>query len=154
MKSKSKSLEEGFSLIESTVALITLGLCLMFAMPLILYAEIGNNRNQVRNGALVVSQRVFDDIRSQNMSSLPLSDGNIPTSTNPANLPVDLSSVTTEEAAITKVLGRQYQTKIIYCPDYSTDSTVCSDEHRKFIVEVSYNGTKVYDLEGTYTTFK
>jgi prepilin-type N-terminal cleavage/methylation domain-containing protein len=146
--------EKGFTLIETTIALLVLGMCLMFAMPLILYAQVGNNRNEIRNGALVVSQRVFDDIRSQNLSSLPLSDGNIPTATNPVNLPVDSTHPMNEEAAITKVLGRQYQTKITYCPDITTDPTVCSIEHRSFKVEVSYNDSKVYDLEGTYTSFK
>jgi prepilin-type N-terminal cleavage/methylation domain-containing protein len=146
--------EDGFTLIETTIALLVLGMCLMFAMPLILYAQVGNHRNEIRNGALVVAERVFDDIRSQNLSTLPITDGNVSSATNPVNLPADITHVSSEEAAISKVLGRQYQSRIIYCPDITSDPTVCSTEHRSFKVEVSYNGSKVYDLEGTYTSFK
>ena len=145
--------EQGFSLIETVIALTTLGVCLAYAMPLFLYAKINNAKSEIRTGALIVSQRVFDDIRSKPMTSAPKNDGknNPSIGTNPILQPVNINSPTKNEELLTKALGRQYQTKVTYCEDYNTDVDVCGDKYRKFKVEVSFNGTKVYDLEGTYT---
>ena len=63
-------------------------------------------------------------------------------------------------------MGRQYQTLVTFCQGIAAtpafggvaaipaDPAVCTDKYRKFKVEVSYNGSKVYDLEGNYTEFK
>ena len=150
--------EQGFSLIETVIALTTLGVCLAYAMPLFLYAKINNAKSEIRTGALIVSQRIFDDIRSKPMTSAPKNDGknNPITGINPKLMPTDSqiatpSTIPVADELITKALGRQYQTKVTYCEDYSTDVDVCGDKYRKFKVEVNFNGTKVYDLEGTYT---
>jgi type II secretory pathway pseudopilin PulG len=166
--------EQGFSLIETVIALTTLGVCLAYAMPLFLYAKINNSKSEIRTGALIVSQRVFDNIRSKSFDSMPLTDGKArdpdPNNTgnltwktgtnadasNPVVQPADITpaNITDQEKLLTKAMGRQYRTKVIYCEDYNTDTTVCSSKYRKFKVEVSYNGAKVYDLEGTYTDFQ
>ena len=151
---KSSNLEQGFSLIETVIALTTSrNVCLAYAMPLFLYAKINNAKSDIRTGALIVSQRKFDDIRSKAITSLPNNDGkNAPSAANPISQPVNLSSITASEELLTKAMGRQYQTKVTYCENYSTtEPDACSTKYRKFKVEVSYNGTKVYDLEGTYT---
>lgn len=172
--SKHHRLEQGFSLIETVIALTTLGVCLAYAMPLFLYAKINNAKSEIRTGALIVSQRVFDDIRSKSFANIPLTDGKArdPDPTNAGNLtwktgynadgknpvlqPEDMTpaNITDAEKLLTKAMGRQYRTKVIYCEDLTTDPTVCSTKYRKFKVEVSYNGNKVYDLEGTYTEFE
>lgn len=167
-----KESDSGFSLIETAIALTTLGVCLAYAMPLFLYAKMNNSKSEIRTGALIVSQRIFDDIRSKSFQSMPLTDGKVGSaevpevlasggnpgtpkiSANPEIKPANLDSITSEEKLLTKAMGRQYQTKVIYCEDYDTDPTVCNDNYRKFKVEVSFNGTKVYDLEGTYTNFQ
>lgn len=158
LPSKHDRLEQGFSLIETVIALTTLGICLAYAMPLFLYAKINNAKSEIRTGALIVSQRVFDDIRSKSFTNIPLTDGKArdPDSgnINPVIQPVNINNPTEPEKLLTKAMGRQYQTKVIYCEDYTTDTTVCSTKYRKFKVEVSYNGNKVYDLEGTYTEFE
>ncbi len=165
--------EEGFSLIETVIALTTLGVCLAYAMPLFLYAKINNSKSEIRTGALIVSQRVFDNIRSKSFKSMPQSDGGkaggnaaiaavaaygttpaapaIPA--NPETIPAS-STPTPAEELITKAMGRQYQIKVIYCEGVTTTPEICSDKYRKFKVEVSYNGSKVYDLEGNYTEFQ
>jgi type II secretory pathway pseudopilin PulG len=166
---------QGFSLIETVIALTTLGVCLAYAMPLFLYAKINNAKSEIRTGALIVSQRVFDKIRSQSISAAPQTDGKArdpdPTlsnngtlwksgtnsdGSNPVVQPADLTpaNITADEKLLTKAMGRQYRTKVTYCEDVTTDSTVCSAKYRKFKVEVSYNGSKVYDLEGTFTEFE
>jgi prepilin-type N-terminal cleavage/methylation domain-containing protein len=177
---KSTNSEQGFSLIETMIALTTLGVCLAYAMPLFLYAKINNSKSEVRAGALFVAQRVFDDIRSKKVENMPSNDGknspnldctpagstacvNNATKPNPeitpnvANL-TSSSVITPAEKLLTNAFGRQYQTKVTYCEDYNLGATpnlsICDTKYRKFKVEVSYNGSKVYDLEGTYTDFQ
>ncbi len=152
--------KQGFSLIETVIALTTLGICLAYAMPLFLYAKINNSKSDIRTGALIVAQRTFDKIRSRPIADMPDNDGVASPSTgtnpNPVSQPVDINAPTDAEQLLTKAMGRQYQTKVIYCEGKGTtviDATICSSKHRKFKVEVSYRGSKVYDLEGTYTAF-
>jgi prepilin-type N-terminal cleavage/methylation domain-containing protein len=153
---KSDQSAQGFTLIETVIALTTLGVCLAYAMPLFLYAKINNSKSEIRTGALIVSQRIFDNIRSRSISNAPINDGkNSPSAgVNPVVTPVLISSPTANEVLLTKAMGRQYQTTVTYCEDYDTDPTICSADYRKFKVEVSYNGSKVYDLEGTFTKFE
>jgi type II secretory pathway pseudopilin PulG len=185
IKNINKDIEAGFSLIETAIALTTLGVCLAYAMPLFLYAKINNSKSEIRTGALIVSQRIFDDIRSKPFTeaAMPTTDG---TSTsrepalvsdnwinnlgtkwkdnttdntsglNPVVIPADasLNPIPTPEKLLTFAMGRQYRTKVTYCPGVTTDNTVCTNNSRKFKVEVSFNGSKVYDLEGNYTNFQ
>jgi type II secretory pathway pseudopilin PulG len=151
--------DKGFSLLESAIALVTLAICLAYAMPMFLYAKINNSKSEIRTGALIVAQRVFDNIRSQSITSLPSNDGkNSANAANPISVPTDAqvaapTTIPASDKLITYAMGRQYQTKVTYCEDLNTDTTVCNNQYRKFKVEVKYNGTKVYDLEGTYTSF-
>jgi type II secretory pathway pseudopilin PulG len=165
--------DQGFSIVETSIALVTLAICIAYAMPLFLYAKINNSNSETRTGALIVAQRVFDNIRSQSIANLPQNDGlNSPvTGVNPVLLPLNISSPTAAEKLLTKAMGRQYQTKITYCqgllftpasagPPATTaspaDPSVCAANYRKFKVEVYKNDgtTKVYDLEGTFTDFQ
>jgi type II secretory pathway pseudopilin PulG len=175
--------EEGFSLIETAIALTTLGVCLAYAMPLFLYAKINNAKSEIRTGALIVSQRVFDDIRSKpftGTTAMPSTDGttrdtdssawitdpsdawttasakNNPTNTNDRNpvvFPVTMPT-TPDKTNLAFAMGRQYRTKVTYCPGVDGNNTICTNNSRKFKVEVSFNGSKVYDLEGNYTNFQ
>jgi prepilin-type N-terminal cleavage/methylation domain-containing protein len=140
-----KSSEQGFSLVETMIALTTLGVCLAYAMPLFLYAKVNNAKSEIRTGALIVSQRVFDDIRSRRVSTLP-TDSAAP----------EIKTSTTDPL-IVKAMGRNYQSKVTFC-EVAADCS--STKYRKFKVEIFYNGTtsepraKVYDLEGTFTEFE
>jgi prepilin-type N-terminal cleavage/methylation domain-containing protein len=168
--------EQGFSLVETMIALTTLGVCLAYAMPLFLYAKINNSKSEIRTGALIVSQRVFDNIRSKSFASMPETNGQTrdpdpnntgnstawktgtnSDGTNPVVQPANMTTetdITPQEKLLTYAMGRQYRTKVTYCGKDATDTTeVCSSKYRKFKVEVSYNGSKVYDLEGNYTEF-
>jgi type II secretory pathway pseudopilin PulG len=181
-----KDADEGFSLIETAIALTTLGVCLAYAMPLFLYAKINNAKSEIRTGALIVSQRIFDDIRSKpftGTNAMPLTDGatrdpatdsnrwitdpsdawttasannnpTVITERNPLVVPVNINSMTDSEKLLTFAMGRQYRTKVTYCSGVTADNKVCTANSRKFKVEVSFNGSKVYDLEGNYTEFK
>lgn len=142
--SKPTQSEQGFSLIETVIALTTLGVCLAYALPLFLYAKINNSKSEVRTGALIVSQRVFDDIRSRPIGSLP---------TSPSVPEIKTKNTYTNgvsDEAIVTAMGRDYESKVTYC-QIAAD---CSTRYRKFKLEVSRNGSKVYDLEATYTEFE
>lgn len=138
--------EQGFSLIETMIALTTLGVCLAYAMPLFLYAKINNSKSETRTGALIVSQRIFDDIRSRKISSLP--DASSASTLNP-----EIKNSTTHPLLV-KAMGRNYVSKVTFC-EVASD---CSTKYRKFKVEIFRNDTttqsKVYDLEGTFTEFE
>ena len=174
IEEKSQISDQGFSIVETSIALVTLAICLAYAMPLFLFAKINNSNSDTRTGALIVAQRVFDNIRSQSIANLPQNDGlNNPATgnVNPVLMPVNINSPTAAEKLLTKAMGRQYQTKIIYCqglvftpasagppatPSSPADPTVCAANYRKFKVEVYKKDgtTKVYDLEGTFTDFQ
>jgi type II secretory pathway pseudopilin PulG len=158
LHNKKATSTKGFSLLETVIALTTLGICLAYAMPLFLYAKINNSKSDIRTGALIVAQRAFDNIRSKPITSTspPRNDGlnNPSTGTNPVLQPVNITAPTDSEKLITRAMGRQYQTKVTYCEGVDADASICSAKYRKFKVEVSYNGSKVYDLEGTYTAFE
>jgi type II secretory pathway pseudopilin PulG len=142
--------QAGFTLLETTIALITLGVCLAYAMPLFLYAKVNNSRSEIRTGALIVAQRVFDSVRSQPITSLPNNDGvtspvTTGTKQNPLVLPIN---------ANTTAMGREYQATITYCQNNTTAiPPICGTNYRQFQVQVSYRGNNVYDLQGTYTQF-
>jgi prepilin-type N-terminal cleavage/methylation domain-containing protein len=146
-KSHDSSHQSGFSLLESVIALTTLGVCLAYAMPLFLYAKVNNSKSEIRTGALIVAQRVFDRVRSQPIASLPSNDGVLAqvAGVNPLALPI---------SADTTAMGREYQATIVYCQNNSTSvPPVCGSNYRQFQVQVSYKGKNVYDLQGTYTQF-
>jgi prepilin-type N-terminal cleavage/methylation domain-containing protein len=146
-KSQNSPQQSGFSLLESVIALTTLGVCLAYAMPLFLYAKVNNSKSEIRTGALIVAQRIFDSVRSQPIASLPSNDGTLAavTGVNPLVLPITPN---------TTALGREYQATIVYCQNNSTSvPPVCGSNYRQFQVQVSYKGKNVYDLQGTYTQF-
>ncbi len=178
--------DSGFSLLETAIALITLGICLAYAMPLFLYAKINNSKSDIQTGALIVAQRVFDNVRSQPITALPTNDGitsdpdplntcnitcpsgSLPgtgsttwktgtnvSAKNPVLQPADMTpaNITAQEKLITYAMGRQYRTKVTYCQNNTVANPVCGAKYRQFQVQVSYNGTNVYDLQGTYTEF-
>jgi type II secretory pathway pseudopilin PulG len=168
--------EQGFSMLEAAIALVTLSICLAYAMPLFLYAKINNSKSEIRTGALIVAQRVFDNVRSKSIKDLPINDGKYAAvvGTNPISVPTDAqiaapSTIPSSEKLLTYAMGRQYQTIVTYCEGLAGiaasvgppataavagDATICNEQYRKFKVEVKYNGTKVYDLEANYTQFE
>jgi prepilin-type N-terminal cleavage/methylation domain-containing protein len=162
MKQKSTKKDEGFSLIEVAIALATMGICLAYAMPLILYSKINNSKSEARTGALIVSQKIFDDIRGRNFSEIPQTDREI---TNiigspavpaigtypalPALLPVPLAQ--------TKALGREYNVAVRYCQVASE----CTENYKTFKVTIrdkagdqSSNQSIIYEMDAAFTNFK
>jgi type II secretory pathway pseudopilin PulG len=142
LENKYKKQDEGFSLIESVIAIATMGICLSYAMPLILYSKINNNKSEVRAGALMVSQKIFDSIRSQDFAAIPKVDTTV------NSLPVEQTSA----------LGRNYIVEVRYC-DPAGD--VCTDDYRTFQITIrdpkgsaTSNESIVYQTQAAFTDFK
>jgi prepilin-type N-terminal cleavage/methylation domain-containing protein len=146
-KLRAKKQDGGFSLIEVAIALTTMGVCLAYAMPLILYSKMNNNKSEMRAGALIVSQKMFDDVRGRTFGNIPTTD-------------TTLNSTTQE-------LGRSYNVSIRYCePAPPVAPAVvgvneCTTNYRKFKITVrDPKGTQtsdnsiVYEMEAAFTDFK
>jgi prepilin-type N-terminal cleavage/methylation domain-containing protein len=140
--------DKGFSLIEVAIAMTTLGLCLAYAMPLILFSKINNSKSEMRTGALMVTQKIFDDVRSRTFGRIPSADTTV-------------NNTTSTDATIfpalgdTKALGKTYKTTIRFC------QSECTDNYRKFKITVrdpigdqSSDNSIVYEMEAAFTDFK
>jgi prepilin-type N-terminal cleavage/methylation domain-containing protein len=162
LKQKSTKENEGFSLIEVAVALATMGVCLAYAMPLILYSKINNSKSETRTGALMVSQKIFDDIRGRNFSEIPQTDRQVSniigspavpaTSSSPA-LPA-LPAIPLEQ---TKALGREYNVAVRYCQVASE----CTENYKTFKVTIrdkvgdqTSDQSIIYEMDAAFTNFK
>jgi type II secretory pathway pseudopilin PulG len=148
---------QGFSLIEATVALTTLGICLAYAMPLFLYSKINNIKSEVRTGALMVSQQIFDDVRGLPFAVIPRGP-NFPgvstaIATNGAVNP-PLSDTTIPKQRYT-VMGRNYTARVFYCETPPGTQTECDDNYKVFRVEVKdKNNQVVYEMDAGFTNFR
>ncbi len=156
---KSSQQPEGFSLIEVAISMATMGICLAYAMPVILYSKINNNKSEVRAGALMVSQKIFDDIRSRNFSEIP-KNNRVVTETNgsPASAgPPVLAALPALPSEQTKALGRSYNVSVRYC-EIESD---CTDNYKTFKITIrdpkglqSSDQSIIYEMEAAFTDFK
>lgn len=150
---------EGFSLIEAMIALTTLGICLAYAMPLFLYSKLNNIKSEVRTGALSVTQQIFDDLRGTPFQSIPKTATDV---ANPSStiLNVDGTVATTKTATTIpkdqySVANRRYQANVYYCEKATADPNECTDNYKKFRVEIlDINKQVVYEMEAGFTNFR
>jgi prepilin-type N-terminal cleavage/methylation domain-containing protein len=152
---KTNSRVNGFSLIEVATAMVILGTVLAYAMPVILQSKLGNIKSEQRAGALMVSQRIFDDIRSKNFSALP--DPTIETTEYYSSASANLAD---KEKA--KALGRSYNVSVIYCKKSGTPAVSdCTNNYRSFTIiirdpkgnQLSDNSI-IYEVQAAFTDFK
>ncbi|MFA9202140.1 MAG: hypothetical protein ACEQSC_01145, partial [Candidatus Nanopelagicaceae bacterium] len=160
MKKTNKILTaEGFSLIEATIALTTLGITLAYAMPLFLYSKLNNIKSEVRTGALMVSQQIFDDLRGVPFKNIPgterASDPTLPPDPPPRYtiLGADGKETNTGATANTipknsyTVANRSYTARVFYCEAAPTVANECDGTKdikylSNFYVDMSLNAHK------------
>jgi type II secretory pathway pseudopilin PulG len=142
-KKTGRNRNQGFSIIESAVALTTLGIALAYSMPLFLYSKINNAKSEVRTGALMVAQRILDDTRGTSFDKIPTS-GTITYVQSPSSPPAGY------KAADLKVMGRNYQAKTYHCEVASE----CTDNYKTLRVEVKQNDATIYEMSAGFTNFK
>lgn len=167
MKKTNKILSaEGFSLIEATIALTTLGITLAYAMPLFLYSKMNNIKSEVRTGALMVSQQIFDDLRGVPFKNIPgterASNPASPTSTiiGSDGVVASVGTANTIPKNSYMVANRPFTARIFYCETAAAvanecDGTKDTANYKKFRVEIRDSRDQtVYEMEAGFTNFR
>jgi Tfp pilus assembly protein PilV len=166
-----KGEDNGFSLIEVAIALGTMGVCLAYAMPLILYSRINNSKSEARAGALMISQKIFDDIRGKIFANIPDTDTTVTYKSDKIITKVGTATETevakTTPPEETKALGRNYNVTVRYCEllPAVAPATVgvneCTADYRKFKITIrdtkglqTSDNSIIYEMEAAFTSFQ
>jgi len=118
---------QGFTLVETVVALVLLGVILVSLLPAIAHGMRVNSHSEIRTGAVAVAQQEIDNLRA-------IGD------TWPASGTV--SSISTGSTTFQSRLSYQQ-----YC-----DANGCYDGARLVTVEVSHNGRMYYRVRTVFTS--
>jgi type II secretory pathway pseudopilin PulG len=156
LKIKNSQKAEGFNLIEVAISMATMGICLAYAMPLILYSKVNNSKSEARSGALMISQKLFDDIRSKNFSLIPKTN-RVVTETEGSSASGVLPALPALTSEQTNALGRSYNVAVRYCQVESE----CSDDYKTFKITIrdkkgdqASDQSIIYEMEAAFTNFK
>jgi prepilin-type N-terminal cleavage/methylation domain-containing protein len=135
-----KNKEAGFSLIESAVALAILGTVLAYAAPVFLFAKLSNNKDEIRSGALAVSQKIFDKNRGKQFDQVGR-DSSL--------------NVIAEEDIEEQAGGREYIAKVYHCRAI-VGADPCDANYKRINIEIKDKKTDriVYDVEAGLTSFQ
>lgn len=133
--------EQGFSLVEAIAALLILTISFAIAGPLFLAQTKSNIKNEIRTGAVSVSQQILDNLRLE--SSLTLGE------TNENNI---------------ESLGKVYNYTQFVCTDQPTfnndRSITCpttvdvNNPIRYILLQVKYYEETIYTVETIYTDIR
>jgi type II secretory pathway pseudopilin PulG len=134
-KKNRSNADQGFSILESAIALTTLGVTLAYAMPLFLYSKMNNSKSEVRTGAMMVAQRILDKTRGTPFTQIPVTGS------------VALVDVTTADL---NAMGRAYSATTYHCETASD----CSDNYKTLRVEIKQNGSTIYEMDAGFTNFR
>jgi Tfp pilus assembly protein PilV len=144
VKKSKRRVDVGFSIVEASIALTTLGVALAYAMPLFLYSKMNNSKSEVRTGAVMVAQRILDNTRGTPFQSIP-STGTVTY--------LDKSTVSPPYGAALadlKAGEKTYEAKTYHCKVASE----CTDNYKTLTVEVKKNGATVYEMDTGFTNFR
>jgi prepilin-type N-terminal cleavage/methylation domain-containing protein len=131
--------ESGMSLLETMVALVIFGAIISAMMPLFVAFRLNTIKNDVKLGAIAVSQRVLDELRQEKISILPSSGKK-------EELP---SGESTKSMAYK---GTKYRVEIEYCnPSTNCDTTT---RHIKISTFHLQSTQPVFEVETIYTQLK
>jgi len=122
--------EQGFSLIEAITALTILAITLASAGLLFGNERLNNIKSEIRTEAVAFSQKILDERRRTDPSSLP--------------------NTGQETRTYTNGTGRVFEATIYYCENAS----LCQGSSRQIRVEVKNNGQTAYSVETVYTQFR
>ena len=140
MKIKHRLLQnQGFTLVETLVGMIMFGSVVGATLPVMMAYTLKTIDNDVKLGAVAVSQQVMDELRQSNATSLPAS-----------GVKQVLPSGASTAAMVFK--NKTYSIKITYC----NNATLCDSTTRQIMVD-AYHGSRpepVFSLETVYTQIK
>jgi prepilin-type N-terminal cleavage/methylation domain-containing protein len=129
--------QQGFTLLETLVAMLVLLAALAGVVPLFMTYRLSIINNEEETGAIYISEQLMDQIRQVDASTMP-------TGGSYTALP---SGVSIEEV---DHLGKTYNPTITYCQN----STFCDTNSRHILIEVNRNGDEIYEVETVYTKFE
>ncbi|MGF1604357.1 MAG: prepilin-type N-terminal cleavage/methylation domain-containing protein [Thermosynechococcaceae cyanobacterium] len=130
-----KSEQQGFTLLETMVALLILLAALAGIVPLFITYKLGAINNQLETGGIAVSQGILDEIRQKKWQYLPT------------------SNVASTVAGTASYMGKTYNYTTTYCPADAQPANICDDNTKFIRVKVSYNAREVFEAETIYTRF-
>jgi type II secretory pathway pseudopilin PulG len=132
--------QQGFTLVETIVGMVMFLAVSLSVLPVFGVYRTATIRNDMRVGAIAVSQQIADTIRQQDIAALPASGTFTALPTNTADSLTSLS-----------FKGRTYAANITYCQN----NTHCDTASRQIIIRVFPYGdttqTPLYQLETIYT---
>ena len=122
--------QKGFTLAEALIAMGILGLAAIAILPAFITHLDANTRSERRSDAVTAVQATMEKLRLQDPSTMPESGESAP--------------------QLFTVDGREYTVKTKYC-ERNEFCPPTSPGSRHLIVEVYYNGDKIYEVETVYT---
>lgn len=132
-------LQEGFTLIESLVAMLMLLATLGGLIPVFMSYRLAAIDNQIKTGAIAVAQKKLDEIRQTPWDDLPTG--------------TSVNSVTTTE----NHMGKDYSAVRTYCPNGPVGNSLigqCDAETKAIRIEVLYDTREILEIETVYTKFE
>jgi general secretion pathway protein I len=120
----------GFTLLEALVALAILGIALAGLLPAFQTFLDANSVSEERSNAVAAAQQVMELLRQQDPSSLPSSG--------------------TSTVETIQVGDHEYEVVATYC----AEADYCSTAARHIVLEVSFAGNAVYQVETVFTQLR
>lgn len=120
----------GFTLLEALVALAIMGIALAGLVPAFQAFLDANSASEERSNAVAAAQQVMEMLRQQDPASLPSSG--------------------TSAVETIQVGDHEYEVVATYC----AQTTYCSSAARHILLEVSFAGNAVYEVETVFTQLR
>jgi Tfp pilus assembly protein PilV len=153
-KNKQSSAEQGFGILEASIALTTLGITLAYAMPLFLYSKMNNSKSEIRTGGMMVAQRILDKTRGTPFADI-CSTGTVVLSSTAATDTCQAGATLGSIRADLRAMGRDYTAQTFHC-EIIAPATIsdCSTNYKTLRVEVKQGGAKIYEMSAGFTNFR
>jgi prepilin-type N-terminal cleavage/methylation domain-containing protein len=132
--------QQGFTLVETIVGMVMFLAISLSVLPVFAVYRTATIKNDMRIGAIAISQQIADTVRQQDIASLPNS-GTLTT----------LPTGTADSLTSLSYKGKTYAANITYCQN----NTYCDTATRQITIRVfPYGDTTqvpLYQLETVYT---
>ena len=148
-KNKRGSANQGFGILEASIALTTLGVTLAYAMPLFLYSKMNNSKSEIRTGGMMVAQRILDKTRGTPFADI-CPTGTVVLSSSAATDTCQSGATLGSIRADLSAMDRDYTARTFHCETASD----CSTNYKTIRVEVKQNGATIYEMSAGFTNFR
>lgn len=126
---------KGFSLLEVMVSLLILLAIMGGLLPVFVTYRLTTVNNDVKTGAIAVSQEILDELRQDPTVEDWPDTGTLTETPNGTNISAISHS------------NKNYTAEISYC----SDDTLCNDTTRQVTLEINHNDRTIYTIQTVYT---